>query len=64
MDSKTGIKLTLVGQDGNAFYILGRAQRALKQAGKHALVKEFHNEAMAGDYDHLLRTCMEWFDTE
>lgn len=56
-------KLELIGQDGNAFVILGLAQRAAKKAGWDAeRRKKFMNEAKSGDYDHLLQTCMEYFD--
>lgn len=64
MDSKTGVPLKLVGEDGNAFSILGRASRALRKAGKGDLVHEFMAEATAGDYDHLLQTTMKWFDVD
>ena len=59
------IQVRLVGEDGNAFAILGRVQKALKQHGVDAdEVKAFRAEAMKGDYDHLLRTCMAWVDTD
>jgi hypothetical protein len=51
------IKLSLVGQDGNAFALLGVFRR---QARKEGWTKEemdtVLNEAMNGDYDHLLAT--------
>jgi hypothetical protein len=51
----------LVGQDGNAFAILGRVQSALKKAGAtQEDVKEFQDEATAGDYNALLQTVMRW----
>lgn len=57
-------RLKLVGEDGNAFAILGRAQTEGKKFGwSKEDVTEFHNEATSGDYNHLLRTCMEYFDT-
>lgn len=57
------IKVELTGQDGNAFSILGRVSKAMRKAGRSDKeVKEFCDEAMTGDYDHLLRTCMEWVD--
>ena len=59
MLKQTGIKVKLVGQDGNAFAILGKVSNALKQAGHHDLAKEFMAEAMSGDYNHLLQTCTE-----
>ena len=59
------IQVRLVGEDGNAFAILGRVQRALRQHGVDTdEINAFHKEATAGDYNHLLRTCMEWVDTD
>jgi hypothetical protein len=60
----TGIPLRLVGEDGNAYSILGRANKALRLGGRMDLAPAFQKEATAGDYDHLLRTCMEWFDVD
>jgi hypothetical protein len=57
------IKVKLVGEDGNAFAILGRCQRAMRNAGvPDTDQKKFFDEAKSGDYDHLLRTCLKWFD--
>ncbi len=57
--------LELVGQDGNAFFILGRAKGAMRKAGWPAELQEkVMAEAMSGDYDHLLRTMMEYFDVD
>lgn len=59
------VAVPLLGHDGNAFFILGTVARALRRAGASAEeVSEFHAEATAGDYDHLLRTCMAWVDVE
>ena len=53
------------GNDGNAFFILGRARRAAKKAGwSQEKIDQFTNEAKAGDYNHLLRTCMKYFDCD
>ena len=61
--SKTGIELQLVGQDGNAFMILGLASKALKRAGKYdEHWNSYHTEATSGDYDHLLATTMDYFE--
>ena len=50
-------------EDGNAFAILGKVNRALRNAGvDSATVAQFHNEATSGDYDHLLRVVMEWVE--
>lgn len=57
------VSVQLTGQDGNAFAILGRVRTALRQAGvPDDEIKEFMAEATAGDYDHLLATCMKWVD--
>jgi len=62
--AKTDVKVKLVGQDGNAFMILGSVTKALKRAGHEDLAKEYQKEATAGDYDHLLRTTMEYVEVE
>jgi hypothetical protein len=57
------VKLKLVGEDGNAFAILGRLQRALRRAEVPAdEIKAVMDEAMSGDYDHLLQTVMQTVD--
>jgi len=55
------IEVELVGTDGNAFALIGKVQKALKEAevSKEEL-DEFFTEATSGDYNHLLRICMEW----
>lgn len=55
-------KCRLTGEDGNAFAILGRVSRAMKQAGQGHLVAEMTRKATAGDYDHLLATVQEYVD--
>jgi hypothetical protein len=62
--AKTDVTVKLTGEDGNAFAILGRVIKALKRAGLADLAKEYQAEAMAGDYDHLLRTTMEYVEVE
>jgi len=55
----------LVGQNGNAFVIMGLCRRAAKRAG---WAKEHIDAVMAdmksGDYDHLLQVAMREFDVE
>lgn len=58
------VKVQLVGEDGNAFAIMGRVTQALKRAGHGDVVKDFQAEAMSGDYNHLLATCMDYVDCE
>jgi hypothetical protein len=51
----------LSGHDGNAFAVLGAVRRALREADVNAdEIKEFMDQATAGDYDHLLQTAMKW----
>ena len=55
----------LVGQNGNAFNILGICLRAMRQAGLSQEERDtFYAEATSGNYDHLLATCIEWFNVE
>jgi hypothetical protein len=59
------ITVKLVGGDGNAFAIIGniiRAMRAAKLPDEE--IRQFRDEAMSGDYDHLLQTCMKWVEIE
>ena len=59
------INVPLVGEDGNAFAILGRVSKALNRGGATAKeVDEFIDEATSGDYDHLLATVQRWVDTD
>ena len=55
-------KVKFIGEDGNAFAILGRVTKALRQAGQGDKVKEMTDKAMAGDYNHLLSTVMEYVE--
>jgi hypothetical protein len=56
------IKVKLIGEDGNAYAIIGRVQRAMKGSmvvPKHE-IEEFTRQARSGDYSNLLATCMDW----
>ena len=53
------VTVELLGQDGNPFMILGRVGKALRSAGvPDSEITEFRNEAMSGDYDHVLQTVL------
>jgi len=64
----------LTGVDGNAFNVLGTVKRSLtaylslydyrSTDMRQAIVDAFVCEATAGDYNHLLRTCMAWVTIE
>jgi hypothetical protein len=56
--------LTLVGEDGNVFAILGRAKQAARGIYSDEDIKQIIKEATSGDYDHALITMMEYFDVE
>ena len=66
MDIKfPNVKVNLSGEDGNAYFIIGRVRKALKRAGvSEADVEAFTQEATAGNYDHLLQTVMKTVDVE
>ncbi len=52
------VEVQLTGTDGNAFAVLGAVQRALRRHGVDPA--PYMTEATEGDYDHLLRTTMQW----
>lgn len=55
------ITVPMTGYDGNAIAILGRVNAALRNAGATEPERvAFMAQATSGDYDTLLRTCMEW----
>jgi hypothetical protein len=55
------IEVQLSGEDGNAYFILGRVQRALRKGGvNQGEIDAFMSESSNGSYNHLLQTCMKW----
>lgn len=59
------IKVTLVGEDGNAYSILGKVTRALRAGGvPPEVIDSYKEEAMSGDYDNLLQVTMAWVDVD
>ena len=53
------VSVELSGEDGNAFMIIGRVMRELRKAGvPGAEITAFSDEAMSGDYDHVLQTVL------
>ena len=62
---QTGIKVQLVGTDGNAWALIGRVSQALRRGGQSKeFIDAFVKEATSGDYNHLLCTCMEVCEVE
>ena len=63
--SKTGVVVDLLGEDGNAFAIMGRVRKAMRRAGvENDVIEAYTKEATAGDYDHLLRVTMDYVEVE
>jgi hypothetical protein len=55
------VHVKLVGENGNAFFIIGRVREALRTAGVSSEERQaFMDEAISGDYDNVLQTCMRW----
>jgi hypothetical protein len=55
------VQVELIGQDGNAFAILGSVKRALLKNGvDKEEVNVYLEAAMSGDYDNLLGTTARW----
>lgn len=58
-------KVKMVGEDGNAFAILGRCLKAARKAGwTPEQVQAFRERATSGDYNRLLAAVMEAFDVD
>lgn len=56
-------KLKLIGQDGNAFAVMGAFQREAKRNGwKKDEIDKVLKECISGDYNHLLATITEHAD--
>ena len=54
---------SLIGVDGNAFSIMGYTAKAMRREGfSREDVERMHEEAMSGDYDHLLTVCVTYVD--
>ena len=55
----------LIGQDGNAFMILGLCRKAAVKAGwDKEKIDSVLDEMREGDYDYLLVTAMKHFDVD
>ena len=54
------VEVQLSGEDGNAFAIVSRVSRALRQAGVDAdEIDEYKRLAMSGTYEDILRVTAE-----
>jgi len=58
------IEVQLSGEDGNAFFIIGKVCKALRRAGVGKDKREaFTKEATSGNYDNVLQSVMRWVET-
>ena len=56
-------KYSLVGVDGNAFYVMAYVIRAMKrEKADKAAIEAYEKSAMSGDYDNLLAVSVEAID--
>ena len=54
-------KYNLIGQDGNAYAIMGYVRKALLDEGfSKDSVREYLGEAMSGDYFNLISVSFDW----
>ena len=61
MPKYPNIKAKLIGQDGNAFAIIGTVKQALRKASvPQNDIDEFVVEAMSGDYNNVITTALKW----
>lgn len=59
------INIKIVGEDSNAFAILGRCRKAMKYAGcTTAEIDAFVKEATSQDYHHLIMTVLGTFKSD
>ena len=59
------ITVKLVGEDGNAFSIMGAVAKALRLAGvEKPQIELYMKESTSGDYNNLLITAMKWVNVE
>lgn len=59
--SKYTAEIDLSTIDGNAYAIMGAAQRILKKAGATPEeIDEYLSDSMSGDYKHLVATVSKW----
>jgi hypothetical protein len=59
------ITAILTDINGNAFAILGACRKAAERARlPQEEIDIFYAEATSGDYNHLIQTCMRWFNID
>ncbi|GEM_PF-6837970 len=61
---RTNLKVRLTDRDRNAFSALVRVAQTLRLAGHVDLARQFQEEAIRGDYGHVLQTAREYVVVE
>tara|TARA_R100000963_G_C4630747_1_gene95908 strand:+ start:950 stop:1174 length:225 start_codon:yes stop_codon:yes gene_type:complete len=57
--------LDLSNCDGNAYAIIGRASKAIRQTGAtKEYIQQFRAEATSGDYDHVMATVERYCEVD
>jgi hypothetical protein len=55
------VVVQLSGEDGNALAIVGRVRQAMRDANVPKIdITDFQLQALSGNYDNVLQTCMKW----
>lgn len=61
--SITGLRVKLSGEDGNAFFIIGRTIAIMRKAKIDPdIINEYKIVAMSGDYNNALATTADYVD--
>ena len=63
-ETKRKPAVKLIGEDGNAFAIIGKCKRALRKAGMQEEAEAFVKEATSGDYNGVLAAAMKYCEVE
>jgi hypothetical protein len=59
------ISVQLSGTDGNAFSVIGKVQKAIRNSEGSDAARRFSEQAMqSGSYDELLQFCMSTVNVE
>ena len=57
------VEMDLDGPDGNAFAIMAKVSKALRNAGAtKEEISQYTMDSMSGDYDNLLAAADRWVD--
>lgn len=57
--------VTLSGENGNVYNVIGIVMKALRRSGGKALADEFQTKAFAkNSYDEVLALCFEYVEVE